>query len=261
MRLIEPNWPLKDKVTCFSTTTEGGFSEGAFDSFNLGAHVEDEALHVRKNRALLNTYIRGLDSHNQPVIWLNQTHSSRCIRLPDDAQTITEVSSPIDADAAFTCSTSQSCAVMTADCMAVMVSSEDASEVAAIHAGWRGLADGILENSISQFSSDREKLFVWFAPCISAECFEVGEELLDCFPQYSQAFSLKENSSQLNSIRKYNMNMRLIATSKLQSMGIEQFYDANICTYSSPFLYSHRRATHQGMQTCGRMANVILINK
>ena len=251
MEFIQANWPLSDKVICFSTTASGGVSKGPFASLNLGAHVGDNLVSVNENRHRLSTALKKCLPDAKSIRWLNQTHSNVCISLEDTSSC--HAGDPMSADAVITTNKYQACTVMTADCLAIMLADKSGSQVAAVHAGWRGLIDGVIENTLGKFTCPASDVYAWFAPAISASNFEVGQELADLFSAYPESLS---DSEQTN---KYLLDLQLIASAKLGAAGVQQQYFSNTCTYASPNLFSHRRATHQNSKTCGRMANLIVI--
>lgn len=134
MKKILPTWSVPDFVHAFTTTREGGVSQAPFDSLNLGDHVTDDPQSVQTNREILQ------EQGNLPhfPLYLTQTHSTRVLRLPYEQN-------DIEADAVYTNQANQVCLVMTADCLPVLFCSKDGKEIAAAHAGWRGLCDGVLE--------------------------------------------------------------------------------------------------------------------
>ncbi|MEQ3651910.1 MAG: peptidoglycan editing factor PgeF [Glaciecola sp.] len=251
MELIHAEWPLRDKVICCSTIVNGGVSKGPYASLNLGAHVGDDAANVTENRQRLNSYLSKQLPYIKPVHWLNQTHSTKCVSL--EASSNDKLSIPISADAAYSQSKAQPCVVMTADCMAIMLVDAAGTQIAAVHAGWRGLIDGVIENTLGQFICPKADIYAWFAPAISASNFEVGQDVADLFGAYPESLSSCDQEN------KYLLDLQLVASQKLTAVGVKHQYFANMCTYSSGNLFSHRRATHQNFKACGRMANLIVI--
>ena len=234
MTMIIPNWPAPKHVKAFSSTRIGGFSHGAYQGLNLGQHVGDDSLLVDKNRASL---VMQADMPNAPI-WLNQTHSTHVAVVNQPLTTV------LDADGIFTASSGVVCSAMTADCLPVLLTDRQGTQVAAVHAGWRGLANGILEQAVSEFSGE---VMAWLGPAIGATAFEVGEDVRQAFihshPNADNAFTplLKEG--------KYLANMSLLATLRLQKMGVTQVFDSGLCTYSDPNLfYSYRRDGVTGRQ-------------
>jgi hypothetical protein len=248
LTFIQPQWPVNKRVFCASTTRDGGVSSDVFDSLNLGAHVGDDAFCVEKNRQILAYELKSYVPNIKPISWLNQTHSTNVLRVTEPA-----IAGAAQADAAYTQTPNLPCNVMTADCMALMMANSDGTEVAAVHAGWKGLMNGVIENTVGQFSSPHHDIHVWFAPSISQPHFEVGSDVADLFSQFPSALT----ASSAN--KKILLDLLAVASLKLHALGISQHYYSNICTYSATNLFSHRRATHQGLSTCGRMTNLILI--
>lgn len=236
-------------MLCLSTTNLGGLSKNAFATLNLGTHVGDDESSVAGNRKQLTLALAEYANKARAISWLNQTHSNKVISL-------SEPLSPgaIEADATYTNVDNLPLTVMTADCMAIMLSNRRGTEIAAIHAGWKGLLDGVIENTILKFVSPREELHAWFAPSVCQQHFEVGSELACLFEDYPSALIASTN------INKMLLDLVAVASIKLKSLGIHHQYYSNRCTYSSDILFSHRQATHQGLIACGRMANLILIN-
>jgi hypothetical protein len=248
LTFIQPKWPVNKRVFCASTTADGGVSRDVFKSLNLGAHVGDDALCVEKNRQRL---AHELDQHVpniRSISWLNQTHSTKVLRLTEPV-----IAGVNEADAAYAQTANLPCNVMTADCMALMMANSDGTEVAAVHAGWKGLSNGIIENTIAQFRSSPDDIHVWFAPSICQQNFEVGDDVADLFCAFPNALKIASSSN------KTLLNLIAVANIKLDALGVVQRYYSDICTYSATNLFSHRRARHQGLSTCGRMTNLILI--
>ena len=167
---IQPKWPAPKNVRAFSSCRSNGFSQPPYDSFNLAQHVGDDTYLVNKNRQLL--------PHYQNFIWLNQTHSNICVDL-DKISNVTDAT--LQADACFSTRKSQVCAVMTADCLPVLLCDQHGTCVAAVHAGWRGLADGVIENTLSKMPVQAKNVMAWMGPAISQRHFEVGREIKEIF--------------------------------------------------------------------------------
>lgn len=249
---IQPDWPAPSSVRAFTSCRSGGFSQPPYDSFNLAQHVGDDQNVVNKNRQLLPNY--------QNFIWLNQTHSNICVDL-DNSENVAEVA--IQADACFSTMQSQVCAVMTADCLPILFCDQQGTCVAAVHAGWRGLADGVIENTVSKMPVNANTLMAWMGPAISQRHFEVGKEIKETFIDYPQAF----NHNNQTSADKYFANLYQIAKQKMFSLGITQVFGGEYCTYQQDDLFfSHRRATHQApsqanpIATTGRIVSAIYLN-
>ena len=177
MHLIEVDWPAPDNVLAYSTCRKGGFSQQPYDSLNLGLHVGDKPQTVRANRALL--------PMTKSMVWLNQTHSAICTQLSQAHQDSGQV---MDADASFSLEKNLVCAVMSADCLPILLCNQQGTCVAAIHGGWRGLANGIIENTLKQLPCAPDQLMAWLGPAISQQNFEVGMEVKRAFPGQDRAF-------------------------------------------------------------------------
>lgn len=238
--MIEPDWPLKQRVYAYSTTRHGGVSGAPFNSFNLAMHVGDKPENVARNRAQLPLADR--------TTWLNQVHGTRCLSV------FGNTSQNQDADAAITTEKNRVCGVMTADCLPILLADKDATFVAAIHAGWRGLSLGIVENTLKKVESPRNEIFAWIGPGIGAQAFEVGDDVKARFADYSHAFVSSDTKG------KYRVDLKLIAHEKLTANGIKHIYQDPSCTYSeSSRFFSHRYISHHGLKTTGRMFTGIYI--
>lgn len=231
------DFPLPKGVNGFYTTRRFGVSKPPFDSFNIALHVGDQKQDVVDNRSML--------PNAESIAWLQQIHSARCIEVTDDYFLSLESSK---ADASYTTLTNTVCAVMTADCLPILICDQDASCVAAVHAGWRGLATGVIQNTIRKMSASPERLLMWVGPHISAEYFEVGEDVRNHFTGYPSAFKPSANAN------KYQCDLFEITKYIASSMGITQIFGGNLCSYSNPTdFFSHRRTVHKGESQTGRM--------
>ncbi|WP_375804021.1 purine nucleoside phosphorylase YfiH [Plesiomonas shigelloides] len=235
MNWIEPDWPAPAKVRALSTTRDGGMSEGPYASLNLGSHVGDSLSAVDQNRALLRNAAR---LPHEPV-WMDQVHGTRVLTLP-----LADGESK-QADAAFTATAGQVCTVMTADCLPVLFCSTDGSQVAAAHAGWRGLCDGVLEKTVARFGVAPARLIAWMGPAIGPQVFEVGEEVRERFIQFNPAAAM---AFQPHGDR-YLANLYLLARQRLLAAGVGAIYGGDYCTYSDPErFFSFRRESETGRQ-------------
>ncbi|CAM3334174.1 conserved hypothetical protein [Xenorhabdus nematophila ATCC 19061] len=237
--LIFPDWPQPENVGACSTTRVGGISLLPYDSLNLGSHVGDKPECVEQNRKLLVEYAQ----LPQQPIWLEQVHGTRVIRLAG------QLLENNQADGVYTNVPGQVCAVMTADCLPVLFCSISGDEVAAAHAGWRGLCAGVLENTVSQFNAKPEMIRVWLGPAIGPEKFEVGKEVKEAFiatdSELEQAFTSHGD--------KFLANIYLLAKLKLQSVGITDIFGGTACTVTeNEQFFSYRRDG-----STGRMATLI----
>lgn len=240
LELILPNWPAPQKIKSVLTTRKGGVSKAPWDSFNLATHVEDDIEHVKQNREKLQ---KAASLPEQPQ-WLNQTHSINVVDLSRDQER--------HADAAFTSKANQVAVVLTADCLPILLCNQQATEVAAIHAGWRGLADGIVIKTIDAMRSDARNLMAWIGPAISQPNFEVGEEVKQLF---CDRYSYAEQFFRINERERFQADTIGLVKQQLNDLGLSQIYGGDQCSYADKDLfYSYRR---EGLT--GRMASLIWI--
>lgn len=234
--LITPDWPAPASVHALQTNRHAGYSHAPFDSLNFGIHVKDNPIHVAQNRQLLSQYLS-----SEPV-WLNQTHG---LNVVDAAQT----SCVPDADASFTTHKNVVCVTMTADCLPVLLCDEAGSVVAAVHAGWRGLCDGIIEATIAKVPVKSTDLMAWLGPAIGPQAFEVGSEVRAQFvvKDAQSAIAFEPHGD------KWLADIYTIAQQRLNNLGVTQIYGGGLCTYSDKDqFFSYRRDG-----TTGRMATLI----
>lgn len=248
--LLTPKWPAPSNIKAYTTLRSPGYSEGPYASFNLGHHVGDNENDVRANRE---TLFQKANLPSEPK-WINQTHSNIAVLAEtiSDAQVVT-------ADASYTQKPNTICAVLTADCLPILVTNKEGSEVAAIHAGWRGLANGVVENTLATLASSPETLLVWIGPSISQPYYEVGEDFYAAFAEFHtenechEAFKRKP----IKETPKWLADVPLLAYQRLVKIGLkpQHIYLSNECTYSHEDRYfSYRR---DGVT--GRMASMIYI--
>lgn len=240
---IEADWPAPNSIKAYTTTRKGGFSDAPYESFNLGDHCGDNENLVQHNRELLN---KTLHLPHQPI-WLSQIHGIEAVAIEK-----TNPATP--ADAAYTQQINKVCAVLTADCLPILVCDRNATRVAAIHAGWKGLASGVIEATIKKLAIPGKELLVWLGPAISQRAYEVGDEVRAQFINYdadaTEAFIPSAN-------QRWMANMYLLAKQRLKKLEISNIYGGNFCTYSQPELFfSYRRDN-----VTGRMASLIWIEK
>ncbi|MGR8999650.1 MAG: peptidoglycan editing factor PgeF [Gammaproteobacteria bacterium] len=234
---LDPDWPAPANIHAASTLRTGGVSQGIYASLNPAAHVSDDAERVRQNRQIIREM---LDLPSEPV-WLDQIHSNRAVKA-------VKTTSLQQADASYTNETGVVCAVMTADCLPLLVCSKDGAQVAAIHAGWRGLLAGVISNTV--LAMQQRNLLVWLGPAIGPDCFEVGAEVRDAFLEKSSAFNaaFKKQSS-----GKWLADIYQMARIELSALGINNVYGGTNCTVTEhERFYSYRRDTQTG-----RMATLI----
>jgi len=237
-RFITPDWPAPARVRAAQTTRIGGHSGGVHAGFNLGSRCGDDPAAVAANRALLR---QALDLPAEPG-WLQQVHGAGVVALP--------VEGLPEADASFATRSGEVCVVQTADCLPVLFCDDDASVVAAAHAGWRGLGGGVLEATLAALPVARERLLAWLGPAIGPQAFEVGPEVRAAFladdPASAPAFVATGPG-------KFHADLFMLARRRLQRAGVGRVYGGGICTWSDAAqFYSFRRDAH-----CGRLASLI----
>ena len=241
---ICPQWPAPKRVKAFSSTRIGGVSSAPFASLNLGGHVGDSLEAVTQNRLI---FAKQVDMPSS-LRWLKQVHGIHTIRLPSSEL------GDITADASFSKVNKQVCAVMTADCLPLLVCNQQGTQVAACHAGWRGLCDGVIESCIEEFS-DTSDLMVWLGPAIGPNAFEVGAEVRQAFIDKDEA-AITAFKPSVNA-GKWLANIYQLARQRLTNLGVRQIYGGDCCTYEDDErFFSYRR----DKQT-GRLASVIWIDE
>ncbi len=240
--LLRPDWDLPAGVGALLTTRAGGRSVGPFASFNLGGHVGDDPLAVAANRARLRSFLPA-----EPL-WLNQVHGA-AVADADGSEGVPE------ADAALARISRCVCAVLTADCLPVLLCDDDASVVAAAHAGWRGLVAGVLENTVREMGVPPHRLRAWLGPAIGPEVFEVGDEVRVAFvaadPDAAKAFVARPVAG------KWLADLFVLARRRLVAAGVTRISGGGMCTVSAPQrFYSYRR---DGVT--GRFASMVWLEK
>ena len=240
LRVLTPNWPVSPQIGAFCTTRGGGVSKAPFNSLNLGRYVNDEAAAVSENRARVRALLPA-----EPV-WLKQVHGTR-VWDADLAQT-EEI---IEADAAVTTKINTVLTVMAADCLPVLICSPDRGVIGAAHAGWRGLVEGVLENTVHAMQaktglSDVGQYLAWLGPAIGPKAFEVGEEVRAAFHDHAQKYALPSPADAFIAIDgkpgKYWANLYQLAQQRLQNKGLTHIYGGEFCTVRDQTdFFSHRR--------------------
>jgi YfiH family protein len=240
LEVLTPEWRVAREVRAAFTLRGGGVSAAPFDSLNVGAHVGDAAAAVAENRHRVRLR---LDLPAEPE-WLEQVHGTRVADLDagDDTRG--------PADAVLTRTRGRVCVVQVADCMPVLFAARDASAVAVAHAGWRGLAAGVLEATIARLRVAPAELSAWLGPAISAAHFEVGEEVRQAFldgdPGAATAFAR-------NARGRWQCDLAALARRRLAALGVTEVSGGDRCTYADPTrFFSFRRDGR-----CGRMAALI----
>ncbi|MCK5880561.1 MAG: peptidoglycan editing factor PgeF [Sinobacterium sp.] len=225
----------------------GGSSVGEFSSFNLALHVEDNAEHVALNRQYFAQHIHAAIEDFQ---WLNQVHGSH-VFVADKTTT----GFIPKADAVISRTPGVVCSVLTADCLPVLISNKAGTEVAAIHAGWRSLAAGIIEKTIDAMESSIDDLVVWFGPAIGPNQFEVGNDVKEAFAEHSSGKeSLKAFTAIAEKEWKYLVDIYQLAEVRLANIGVASTHKPDYCTVEQSQWFSYRRDNKTG-----RMASFIMI--
>ncbi|VVN01902.1 Polyphenol oxidase [Pseudomonas fluorescens] len=230
MNWLTPDWPAPASVKACVTTREGGVSEAPFDSLNLGDHVDDRPEAVAENRRRLT------DQFSIQPAWLQQVHGI-AVAHADPGIVAT-------ADASWTATPGIACTSMTADCLPVLFCDRAGTRVAAAHAGWRGLAAGVLEATLDSLDVPAEDVLVWLGPAIGPQAFEVGPEVREVFinqlPAAAEAFVPSDNAG------KFMADIYTLARLRLAERGVTAVYGGGLCTVTDPRFFSYRRASRTG---------------
>jgi len=238
---IIPKWPAPKNIRAIQTTRNGGISLENFSSLNLSSNVGDIEDHVEEN------YKRLLNFLPSDPFWLNQVHSDKSEELPSKSN--------LNCDASYSYNKKTVCAVRTADCLPIFLTNFEGSFVALIHAGWKGLLNGVIEKTIDKIISSSE-IIVWLGPCIAQESFEVGNEVYDSFVNKDRntkkAFKLLKN--------RHYLDLASVASLKLNNLNIFNITGAGItedfCTFrDKKMFFSYRRDGNTG-----RMASLLWID-
>jgi YfiH family protein len=276
---IVPDWPAPANVRALMTTRAGGVSQAPYDSFNPAGHVDDEPAAVAENRRILR------ESLPAEPLWLNQVHGTRVFELALPTPSLPasgegENPSPAggggwegektihrdrfaggqimpEADASLTREPGQVCAVLTADCLPVLFCDDAGSVVAAAHAGWRGLASGVLEETVKAMNVDPGRILAWLGPAIGPDSFEVGPEVREAFvarhPMAGIAFRPAFPGTLDETPRKWLADIYMLARIRLAAIGVERVHGGGACTFKdSRRFFSYRRDGRTG-----RMASLI----
>ena len=240
--LILPDWPGPPGVRAVFTLRVGGVSGPPFDTFNVATHVGDEPSAVAENRARLRA---GLELPAEPA-WLEQVHGNRVVDLDGP----TSPDSLGSADAAVTRVPGRICVIQVADCMPVLFAAADGSVVGAAHAGWRGLAGGVLEATVRAMNTPPADLLAWMGPAIGRAHFEVGDEVRAAFVagDAGSAAAFTENER-----GRWQCDLYALARRRLTALGVPSIHGGGWCTYAQAGrFFSYRRDGR-----CGRMAALI----
>ncbi len=239
MSLITANWNAPPHIHALTTTRLNGRSRPPYDQNNLALHVGDDQNNVIANRSALR---KSLNLSQEPV-WLEQTHTNYCVVVEEEPNRIV--------DAAVTRKKGLPLAIMTADCLPIMLCNQTGTEIAAIHAGWRGLVNGIIENTLAKMHSSPETLIAWVGPAICHKCYEIGSEVQKVYTNKYPftAATFYNNGSNMHA------NLPKMAELILNSLSVSSIFQSKACTFElNNKLYSYRRAAQTG-----RMATLIWI--
>jgi YfiH family protein len=246
--MLEADWPAPPRVHALTTLRFGaGVSQPPFDTFNLGARCGDDPAAVDANRTELVARL-GLPSLPR---WLQQVHGTDVVRFDERAMPLSQ-RDELQADAAATSTPGVVLAILTADCLPVVFAADDGSEVGAAHAGWRGLAAGVLDATVAAMRTPPDRLLAWLGPAAGSQAYEVGEEVFDAFVAgdagAASAFAVTRPGH-------WTVDLYALARRRLAAAGVERVHGGGLCTISDPQrFYSHRRD-----QRSGRMATLAWI--
>jgi YfiH family protein len=231
--VLVPAWPVASRVRAVCTLRAGGVSAAPYASLNLATHVGDASSSVSENRQRLRTQL----SLPAEPLWLEQVHGTRV--LDADAP-----GASVPADAALTRQAGRVLAVLVADCLPVLLATHSGEAIAVAHAGWRGLAAGVLERTVEALAAPPAQLHAWLGPAISAPQFEVGGEVRAAFvseqQQAAECFSA-------NARGRWQCDLAGLARQRLGALGVHSIHEARLCTASDPQrFYSYRRDGQTG---------------
>ena len=246
--LLCPDWPAPDTILAATTTRNGGCSEGPYTGLNMALHVGDTESNVLRNRELA----AGAFAPDADFQWLRQVHGNQ-------PAIVFQAGAAPEADSLVTTTPGIALCVLTADCLPIFVCNRAGDEAGIIHAGWRGMSAGIIENTLAAMQSEPEDLLIWLGPAIQSRHYETGEDVreafLDCAADARQQKQFKTAFTPLAEPGKYHADLPQLARTKLRHLGATSISGRSHCTYGDPTrFYSHRRKT-----PCGRMANLICI--
>lgn len=244
-KTIIPNWPAPLNVKAFSSTRvdmlSAHLSTGVYQGLNLGQHVGDDPKIVLNNRQRIQT---ALNMPSDPI-WLSQVHSNQVLSFEGSTDEIFE------ADGSFTQTPRVVCCVMTADCVPILLTDKQGKQVAAVHAGWRGLASGVIENAIEKFARPNQ-VMAWIGPAIGPSFFEVGQDVYDAFvgnDDSKDSGAAKAFQFHPTALGKYFADMDQLVTLRLNRLGVTEVYSSQMCTFeNTEQFYSYRRDGQTGRQ-------------
>jgi YfiH family protein len=244
--VVVPDWPAPSRVQALTTTRRlPGNSLPPYDAFNLGLGSGEDESTVYANRALLQRAF----ALPAPPRWLRQVHGNRSLRLTAEIH-----DGELEADAAFTAQSGVVLAILSADCLPILVCAEDGTEIAAIHAGWRGLAGGVIESCIGRLRNAPGQLLVWLGPAIGPASYEVGDEVRAAFVERDAGVAAAFAAARPGH---WHCDLYALARQRLTALGATRIYGAGFDTFADPRFYSYRR---DGASS-GRFASLIRINR
>lgn len=236
---LTPDWPAPANVKSCVTTRSGGVSLAPYDSFNLGDHVEDDPVAVAANRLLLTSQL-----DIQPA-WLSQVHGVSVAHA--------DPSRVVEADASWTSTPGIACTIMTADCLPALFCDRNGTRVGAAHAGWRGLAAGVLEATVDSLQAPASEILCWLGPAIGPQAFEIGPEVREAFiathPETESAFVPSARAG------RFMADIYELARLRLAAHGVTAVYGGGFCTVTDHRFYSYRRSPKTG-----RFASLVWIS-
>jgi polyphenol oxidase len=229
---LVPEWPAPGRVRAFVTTRAGGVSEGAYASMNLGMSSGDDPQRVARNREIVREVLP------ETPRWLAQVHGTDVFDLDRDDE------GQPKADAAISRRRNRVCAVLTADCMPLLLCDVRGSAVAVAHAGWRGLAAGVVENAVRSLGARSEDVIAWLGPTIGPGAFEVGPEVREAFVAHSPR---AESAFVSHKPGKYTADLYALARQRLEALGVGGVFGGEFCTYQdTQRFFSYRREKQSG---------------
>ena len=234
---IPADWPAPPGIVAGCTTRAGGVSAGRYASLNLGAHTGDDAGAVSENRRRFRAEC-GLPAE---PLWLTQVHGNEVAIDPAAGAAV---------DAATTREADKVCVVMIADCLPVLFVDTSGEQIAAAHAGWRGLASGVLENTVSTFTCAKSAIMAWLGPAISQRAFEVGDDVRRAFTRHDSAASAFFVA---NGRGRWQADLYGLARLRLGNAGVTRIFGGGFCTFGDPDRFFSYRRDGQ----CGRMAGFV----
>lgn len=258
MSIIYADWPAPSNIIAGTTTSLGGVSQSCYATNNLALHVGDDPSAVLKNRELLARRLRETHQLDVPLTqwqWLNQTHSVKAVEALSSLSGGVQSEVP-EADACYSFEANKVCSVLTADCLPVLITDTTGHQIAAIHAGWRGLYGGIIESTVAalQEHNDAPTLMAWLGPAIGPAQFEVGDEVFQAFTGKKDIGPLSAEAFVAQGHGKYLANIYQLARIRLMAVGVYDIYGGVYCTVTDDDrFYSYRRQANTG-----RMASFIV---